>query len=120
MKGIDEEIALIRVEIKKAISSGDISRLIPLSKAAYALEKLIRTHRIILSEEGNSWENAIGNVIRDTMVPILTPELALAFINFQYQRRDISPETIKALQKIIDRQNESKLTENKNQKTEAK
>ena len=47
LEDIAQEIALLRFEIKKTASGGDISKLIPLSKAASALEKLIRTqHKI--------------------------------------------------------------------------
>ena len=44
IEGIAEEIALLRCEIKKAVSGGDIRNLVPLVKATTALEKLIRTH----------------------------------------------------------------------------
>ena len=53
MQGVTEEIALLRFEIKKAISGGDIKNLIPLTKAALALEKLIRTHHRFLMEKQN-------------------------------------------------------------------
>ena len=43
IEGIDDEIALIRLEIKKAISGGKERNLLLLVKAAGALEKLIRT-----------------------------------------------------------------------------
>jgi hypothetical protein len=46
---IAQEIALLRFEIKKATSTGDVDKLIPLSKAAYALEKLIRTQQKIFA-----------------------------------------------------------------------
>src|SRR4030043_582071 len=49
--GIDEEIALLRLEIKKAISGGDERNLLLLVKAAGALEKLIRTRYQIKSHQ---------------------------------------------------------------------
>lgn len=70
VEGMTEEITLIRFEMKKAVTSGDIHRLIPLSKAAYALEKLIRTHHRFLKERENSLEKAMENVIRNILVPL--------------------------------------------------
>ena len=49
VEGIDEEIALLRLEIKNAISGGDERNLILLVKAAGALERLIRTRYQITS-----------------------------------------------------------------------
>jgi hypothetical protein len=70
LQGITEEIALLRFEIKKAVSSDDIHRLIPLSKAAYALEKLIRTHHRIFLEKQDNLKTAMENVIRRVLVPL--------------------------------------------------
>jgi len=70
MEGVTEEIALLRFEIKKAISGGDIKNLIPLTKAALALEKLIRTHHRFLMEKQNGYKDALKNVIRDVLVPL--------------------------------------------------
>ena len=70
MDGITEEIALIRFEMKKAITSDDIHRLIPLSKAAYALEKLIRTHHRIFLEKQHSLETIVENGLRNVLVSL--------------------------------------------------
>ena len=70
VEGIDEEIALLRLEIKNAISGGDERNLILLVKAAGALEKLIRTRYQITSTQRQGLKEAIGNVIKDVMVPL--------------------------------------------------
>ena len=70
LEGITEEIALLRFEIKKAVSTGDINHLVPLSKAAYALEKLIRTHHKIFLEKQESLNTAMENVIRRVLIPL--------------------------------------------------
>jgi hypothetical protein len=69
-EGIDEEIALLRLEIKKAISGGDERNLLLLVKAAGALEKLIRTHYQITAAQRQGLKEAIGNVIKDVLVPL--------------------------------------------------
>ena len=79
MEGITEEIALLRFEIKKAISGGDIKNLIPLTKAALALEKLIRTHQRFFIEKQNIFKVAFENVFRDILFP-LTPEIVRSII----------------------------------------
>ena len=68
--GIDEEIALLRMEIKKTISGGDERNLILLVKAASALEKLIRTRYQITAAQRKGLKEAIGNVIKDVLVPL--------------------------------------------------
>jgi hypothetical protein len=70
IEGIDEEIALMRLEIKKALSGGDDRNLLLLVKAAGALEKLIRTHYRISAAQNRGLKEAIGNVIRDILVPL--------------------------------------------------
>jgi len=70
MEGIDDEIALLRLEIKKAISGGDERNLLLLVKAAGALEKLIRTHYKITTEQNIGLKEQIFNVIREFLVPI--------------------------------------------------
>jgi hypothetical protein len=70
IEGIDEEIALLRLEIKKTISGGDERNLMLLVKAAGALEKLIRTRYQISSTQRRSLKDAIGNVIQDVLVPL--------------------------------------------------
>jgi len=70
VEGIDEEIALLRLEIKNAISGGDERNLMLLVKAAGALEKLIRTRYQITSTQRQGLKEAIGNVIKDVLVPL--------------------------------------------------
>jgi hypothetical protein len=70
VEGIDEEIALLRHEIKKAISGGDERNLLLLVKAASALEKLIRTRHKITSAQRKGLKEAVANVIRDVLVPL--------------------------------------------------
>jgi hypothetical protein len=70
IEGIDEEIALLRLEIKKAISGGDERNLILLVKAAGALEKLVRTRYQITASQRKGLKEAVENVIRDVLVPL--------------------------------------------------
>ncbi len=70
IEGIDEEIALMRLEIKKAISGGDDRNLLLLVKAAGVLEKLIRTRYQITTAQRRGLKEAIGNVIKDVLVPL--------------------------------------------------
>jgi hypothetical protein len=70
MDGIDEEIALLRTEIKKSISGGDDRNLLLLVKAVGALEKLIRTRYQISFAQRKGLKEAINNVIRDVLVPM--------------------------------------------------
>jgi hypothetical protein len=68
--GIDEEIALLRLEIKNAISGGDDRNLLLLVKAAGALEKLIRTRYEISADHHHSLKQAVMNVVNDILVPM--------------------------------------------------
>ena len=70
IEGIDEEIALLRLEIKKAISGGDERNLLLLVKAAGALEKLIRTRYQISAAQRKGLKDAIATVIKDILVPL--------------------------------------------------
>jgi hypothetical protein len=83
LEGITEEIALLRFEIKKAVTSDDIHRLIPLSKAAYALEKLIRTHHRLYLEKQQNLHIAMENVIRNVLFS-LGPEAIHLVITAKY------------------------------------
>jgi hypothetical protein len=58
------------MEIKEAISGGDERNLILLVKAAGALDKLIRTRYQITSAQRKGLKEAIGNVIKDVLVPL--------------------------------------------------
>jgi hypothetical protein len=70
IEGIDGEIALLRLEIKKAISGGDDRNLKLLVKAAGALDKLIRTHYQITASQRNGLKEAIENVIKEVLLPL--------------------------------------------------
>jgi len=70
VEGIDDEIALLRVEIKKAIAGGDSKNLKLLVDATNALERLIRTRYKISREQRKGLKEAIGNVLRDIGIPL--------------------------------------------------
>ncbi len=56
VEGFDEEIALLRFKIKKAMTEDNAADLMPLVKAAGALEKLIRTDFKINGKKSDSIE----------------------------------------------------------------
>jgi hypothetical protein len=68
--GIDDEIALLRLEIKKAMAGGDARNLKVLIDASNALERLIRTRYQITREQRQGLKEAIGNVIKDIALPL--------------------------------------------------
>ncbi len=70
LEGITEEITLLRFEIKKAITGGDVYNLIPLSKAALALEKLIRTHQKIFVARQIGIKDSMEKIFRNLLVPM--------------------------------------------------
>jgi len=70
VNGIDDEIALLRVELKKAITGGDIRNLKLLVKATNALERLIRTRYQITREQRKGLKEAITNVLKDIAIPL--------------------------------------------------
>ncbi len=70
IEGIDEEIALIRLEIKRAINRGDDTNLKIIIRATSALEKLVRTRYLISAAQRHGLKEAVGNVIRDIIVPL--------------------------------------------------
>ena len=74
VEGIDEEIALIRLVLKRAASVNDEKHLTIMIRAANALNKLVRTRQKL---EGNSDQigRAVRNVMRDAELT-LGPELA--------------------------------------------
>jgi len=69
LEGIDEEIALIRVEIKNAIAGGDERNLLLLVKAANALDKLVRTRYQISAAQHKGLKEAIASVVDDFLIP---------------------------------------------------
>jgi hypothetical protein len=70
VNGIDDEIALLRVEIKKAMAGGDARNLKVLIDATNALERLIRTRYQITREQRKGLKEAIGNVLKDVALPL--------------------------------------------------
>jgi hypothetical protein len=70
IEGIDEEIALLRHEIKAAVSGGDERNLLLLVKASSALERLIRTRYRISASHGDGLKEGIGNLLREILVPL--------------------------------------------------
>ena len=70
IEGIDDEIALLRLEIKKAIAGGDDTTLRILVKGMGILEKLVRTRYQITASQRKGLKEAIQNVIRDIFVPL--------------------------------------------------
>ena len=70
VEGIDDEIALLRLEIKKTITGGDPKNLKLLVEATNALERLIRTRYKITREQRKGLKEAIGNVLRDIALPL--------------------------------------------------
>jgi N-acetylglucosamine kinase-like BadF-type ATPase len=70
VEGIDEEIALLRHEIKKAIRGGDERNLLLIVKAAGAIEKLIRTRYRISNSEHKGLMEGVANVINRFLLPL--------------------------------------------------
>ena len=70
IEGLDEEIALFRRELKKAVSGGDDRNLKLLEKAALSLGKLIRTRYEIKDTRHHQLNDAISNVVRDVLKPL--------------------------------------------------
>ena len=70
VEGIDDEIALIRLEIVKVVSGEDVANLRLLVQAINALERLIRTRYQITRDQRKSIRESIGNVLRETLVSL--------------------------------------------------
>jgi hypothetical protein len=69
VQGFDEEIALLRFEIKKAVVTGDLVRLVPLSKAADSLEKLMRTRHKLFTKD-DTLKNRLISVYYEILGPM--------------------------------------------------
>lgn len=67
IEGIDDEITLIRLRIKKLVSSDDIEAL---SKAMNALCRLVATRYGISKNDKRGIKEALGNVLRDIAMPL--------------------------------------------------
>jgi len=70
VNGIDDEIALLRVEIKSALAGKDPKNIKLIVEATKALERLIRTRYEISKEQRKGLKEAIGNVLRDIALPL--------------------------------------------------
>ena len=71
VEGIDDEIALVRMEIEKVVSGGgDAANLRLLVQATNALERLLRTRYQISKDQRKSIREAIGTVLRDIALPL--------------------------------------------------
>ena len=69
VNGIDDEIALLRVEIK-SILKNEPQNVKLIVNATNALERLIRTKYKISKEQRKGLKEAIGNVLRDVALPL--------------------------------------------------
>ena len=67
--GIDQEIALLRVEIK-AILQDNPKNIKDLVKVTNALDKLVKTRYHITKEQRKGLKEAIGHVIKDIAMPL--------------------------------------------------
>ncbi len=69
VKGLDEEIDLLRVKIKSVVENDpDNVRLI--AQAAISLGRLLRTRDRLAKNSPDSWHQAFENVIRDIAIPL--------------------------------------------------
>ena len=117
IEGIGAEIAILRFEIKKAVSGGDIRNLVPLVKATVALEKLIRTNHRYFVEKQDGLKSALRNVVRDVLLPLDSGDLTMTAIRnwADYSGLDIN----EAERKNDNAGIEADLTYNENPKIEA-
>ncbi len=67
--GIDQEIALLRVEIK-AILQDNPKNIRDIVKATNALDKLVNTRYHITKEQRKGLKEAMGHVIKDIALPL--------------------------------------------------
>ena len=69
VKGIDDEIALLRVKIKSLLEH-DPENFKLIMQATDTLAKLVRTRYNISKEDKKGLKEAIGNVLRDVALPL--------------------------------------------------
>ncbi len=69
VKGIDDEIALLRVKIK-SILEHDPENIKLIMEATNALARLIKTKYNISKEDKKGLKEAIGNVLKDIALPL--------------------------------------------------
>jgi hypothetical protein len=70
VEGIDAEIALLRHEIKMAISGGDERNLLLLVKSAGALERLVRTRYRISNAQHDGLKEGVGILLKEFLAPL--------------------------------------------------
>ena len=70
VEGIDQEIALLRLEILKVIAGGSTGNLKLILKAADVLDRLVLTRYKITSAQHKGIKDAMGNVVKDILVPL--------------------------------------------------
>ncbi len=69
VEGLDEEINLLRVKIKSVVENDpDNVRLI--AQATISLGRLLRTRDRLFSTDSDRLSKAMGNVIRDVLIPM--------------------------------------------------
>lgn len=69
--GIDDEIALLRTEIKKILAGeSDPAVLRALIQATNALERLLRTRYEISKDQRHTFRNAVSNVLQDAALTL--------------------------------------------------
>ena len=69
VKGIDDEIALLRVKIK-SILEYDPENIKLIMEATNALARLVKTRYNISKEDKKGLKEAIGNVLKDIALPL--------------------------------------------------
>ncbi len=69
IEGIDDEIALLRVMIKRLIDLHPEALKLQL-EAANTLARLVRTRYNITKEQKNSLKEAIANVLKEIAIPL--------------------------------------------------
>jgi hypothetical protein len=69
IEGIDDEIALLRVMLKRLVDLHPEALKLQL-EAANTLARLVRTRYNITKEQRNSLKEAIANVLREIAIPL--------------------------------------------------
>jgi hypothetical protein len=70
LEGLDDEIALLRLQIKRIIAWEGAPDLDQLAKVTNALARLVATRYNISKHDRKGIKDAIGNVLRDIALPL--------------------------------------------------
>ncbi|MCD6300274.1 MAG: hypothetical protein J7L78_03785, partial [Dehalococcoidales bacterium] len=70
LEGLDDEIAILRLQIKALLAEDGAPNLDQLIKATNALARLVSTRYHITKHDKKGIKDAIGNVLRDIAVPL--------------------------------------------------